>query len=379
MTNESIPSLGVEEEYQLVDPATGALIPNCESILNDAQQKVAAQIHTELHQSQIEMASEVCDTLADVRRSLSQVRSVLHASAKSHNTLLVAAGTNPLGVPEAVTVTLSRRYEQLVDKFQELARRLLIFGCHVHVSMPNKSLGLQVMNGARRWLPLLQAITANSPFWDSRDTGYVSYRRELWLQWPMAGAPPWLEDIGEYEQQVNSLVQCGAIPDASFLYWDIRLPTKLPTIEFRCADVLTELEDAIAYAGLVRAIVMRLSDDLERGISPKKQNDQVLRYAMWSAARFGVAGELVDPETADSVSGREYVAALQAYVASALEQSGDITEVEAFLQRAIDTGTGAQRQRDDLRKFADAGQEPSDANRPWAQLVNSLAERTSQS
>lgn len=349
-SNQPIPSIGIEEEYQLVDPITGLLVPNCKEVMRDLVQSRShaesdADIQHELHLNQIEMASDVCETLDQVHESLVATRTRLNEAALHNGSALVAAGTHPMTLPDDPVMTPGERYESMAAQYQQLARELFIFGCHVHVSMPQRKLGSDVMNRCRRWLPLLQALTANSPYWDGQDTGYASYRRELWMQWPVAGPPPHLGSWHEHQDCVRDLIQCGAIADESFVYWDIRLPTKVDTIEFRCADVLTSIDHAVGYAGLVRAIVMQATEDVQQQRPYVPPRAEVLRYAMWQAARYGVRDELIDPERLDRVSAGVLVQRLLDQIGESLHRTGDRERVESFLSDVIDNGSGADRQR----------------------------------
>ncbi|MDA8744331.1 glutamate--cysteine ligase [Rubripirellula amarantea] len=340
-----IPSVGVEEEYQLVDPETGRLLPNCKEVMRQVGNDVTADIQHELHLTQIEMASTVCNTLDEVQTRVKQVRGQLIEAAKKTGAALVAAGTNPLPLPEVESFTPSRRYRVMSQRFQQIARDMLIFGCHVHVSIEDPSDGLQIMNQARRWLPLLQALSANSPFWDGEDTGYASYRRELWAQWPMAGPPPHFEDVDDYKSCVADLIQSGAIEDESYIYWDIRLPTKVPTIEFRSADVMLSVEETVGYTGLVRAIVMQATRDLREGKLNRPIRDNVLSYATWHAARYGVTKELVDPLYCKNYTAKDLIAMLLDHVRPSLDLSGDGEHIKGYLNQILQSGTGADRQR----------------------------------
>ncbi|QDT04703.1 Carboxylate-amine ligase YbdK [Rubripirellula lacrimiformis] len=343
--NLSIPSVGVEEEYQLVDPTTGLLLPNCREVMQRIAGHTTADIQHELHLTQIEMASAVCDTLDDVRNSLKRVRGQLIAAAKKTGAALVATGTNPHLVPQDDSITPKQRYRAMRQRYQQLARDLLIFGCHVHVSIQDRSLGMQIMNMSRRWLPVLQALSSNSPFWDGVDSGYASYRRELWAQWPMAGPPPYFDDLDDYQRSIDQLTRSGAIEDESYIYWDIRLSTKVPTIEFRGADVMMSLEETVGYTGLVRAIVMQVTSDLQRSEIRWPIRSNLLSYAIWQSARYGLNDELVDPLSCQRLPARDAVAQLLEYVGPSLDRAGDRECVEAYLERAFTDGTGADRQR----------------------------------
>lgn len=346
----SIPTVGVEEEYQLVDPCSGALLPNSAKVMStlketDSSGDPDATIHHELHLNQIEMASNVCASLAEVRQVLTETRRVLMEAARVNGCRLSAAGTNPLSLPDGPDVTPKERYQAMSHRFQQLARDLFIFGCHVHVAMEDRELGVGVMNRCRRWLPVLQAITANSPYWDGVDTGYASYRRELWAQWPMAGPPPHFRSLDDYQECVDQLIQCGAIKDESFIYWDIRLPTKVPTIEFRAADVMTRVDEAVGYVGLVRAMVMQAIAD-ERTEKPYVEIHQnVLSYATWHAARYGVTDDLVDPTECQRLPARDLIKRTMTELSDVLDATNERQPVDDFINRVVHEGSGAERQR----------------------------------
>lgn len=359
---KSIPSVGIEEEYQLVDPISGVLVPHCKYVMRSLSTKPSdpddhSAIQHELHLSQIEMASDVCQTLDEVRDRVQHTRRMLGDAAAKTGGALAAAGTHPMRLPEVSSVTPGTRYETIAARFQHLARELLIFGCHVHVSMPNRELGVAVMNRSRRWLPLLQAITANSPYWDEQDTGYASYRRELWMQWPLAGPPPHFDSLSAYQSCARDLIRCGVIDDESYLFWDIRLPTKVPTIEFRCADVLTSIDHAVGYVGLVRALVVQSTEDAQNQTPFTPPRSEVMRFAMWQAARYGVSEQLVDPATLERIDAAAMIECMIDQIQPALEHTGDREIVEKFVGDVVQNGCGADRQRrsfhpsEDLREI----------------------------
>lgn len=253
-------------------------------------------------------------------------------------------------IPADATLTPHDRYQSMTDRYQHIARELYIFGCHVHVAMDDRNLGLQVMNRCRRWLPLLQAITANSPYWDGADTGYASFRRELWAQWPIAGPPPHFDDLKDYEQCVEELTSIGAIQDESFIYWDIRLPTKVPTIEFRGADVMTRVDETVGYVGLVRAMVMTAMKEVQQDAPLKSVRPSVLSYSLWHSARFGATDQLIDVSTCQKIPASDLVDRVMSELNAALDATDEREFVDAFVRSVLTNGTGADRQResDDL-------------------------------
>lgn len=358
-------SMGVEEEYQIVDAQSGQLRPDCAAVMKALKPADdGADIQHELHLTQIEMASPVCHDLEHVQQVLSSVRGRLIAASKSVGANLVAAGTHPMPAPHNDDVTPKERYRTMAHQYQMIARDLLIFGCHVHVDMPNREMGVQVMNHVTRWLPALQALTANSPFWAGEDTGYASYRRELWVQWPMAGPPLHFEDGEDLKNCVQQLVSAGAIADATRIYWDVRLPEKLPTIEFRVMDVMTRIDETVAVCGLIRALVTRAMRDTLAGEPLTKLRPEVVRVAMWQAARYGLSDHLMDAAHCRQISAEEHLDEMLEYARDALEFAGDYTTVQGTIKRMFDLGGGARRQRDFYR------------NSTLENLVHRLAEET---
>lgn len=345
-----VPSIGIEEEYQLVDPATGCLVPSCKKVMKRIRRghkPVESEIVHELHLNQIEMASPVCQTLQDARRHLMQTRSVIGKAAIKSGSALVSAASNPMPLPTDDDVTNKKRYRKMTQRYQQIARDLYIFGCHVHVSMPDRDLGVAVINRCRIWLPLLQSLTGNSPYWDGGDTGYDSFRREMWMQWPMAGPPPALASAEQYDQCVSELVAATAIADATNVYWDIRLPDKVPTIEFRAADAMTNLNHTVAYAGLIRGMVMAAIDDQQSGHPLPRCNDHVLRYAIWFAARYGMSKSSIDVVAGKKVLLANQIDALLDWIGPSLKRCGgdDHDRVTAFVRHAQKHGNGATAQR----------------------------------
>lgn len=348
--NNPIPTIGVEEEYQLVDPTTGELLPNCKEVMKTLRtsgnsKTLDSDIQHELHLNQIEMASDICHSLCEARQTLIGTRRALIEAAKANHCELASAGTNPMPIPADKTLTPKDRYQSMTDRYQHIARELYIFGCHVHVAMKDRDLGLQVMNRCRRWLPLLQAITANSPYWDGDDTGYASFRRELWAQWPMAGPPPHFDDLKDYQHCIEQLTSVGAIQDESFIYWDIRLPTKVPTIEFRGADVMTCVDETIGYVGLVRAMVMTAINESVQDAPLNLVQPSVLSYSLWHSARFGMTDQLIDVATSEKVAASSLVDRVMTELDKSLGETSERKIVDAFVQSALSSGTGADRQR----------------------------------
>ncbi|MBV9850678.1 MAG: carboxylate-amine ligase [Armatimonadetes bacterium] len=345
MTTEEF-TLGVEEEYQIIDPVTRQLRPREASLLPDAERALGERVTTEFHQSQIEIATPVCRTLADVREQLKRSRRAIIEAAARDGDWIAAAGTHPFSRSTAQPITDKPRYRDMAQDYQALAHELVIFGCHVHVSLDDPEAAVGVLNRARHWLTPLLALSANSPFWGGDDTGYASYRTELWIRWPMAGPPLPFESRAEWEATVRALIDSGSISDATKIYWDIRLPEKVPTVEFRVADVCASLDDAVLLAGLARGLVRTCLEQTRRDPPFTPARPELVRAAHWRAARYGLEGELIDVAAARSVPAPDLVRALLHFIRPALEAGGDWDEVSALTEQTLRRGNGAMRQRE---------------------------------
>ncbi len=216
-TNEQF-TIGVEEEYQIINRTTRELQQRGARILSEAQAAVGEEVQPELYLSQIEIGTPICNTLAEVRAELTRLRGEVIAAAELKGNHIAAAGTHPFSHWEDQTVTPKARYQGIADDYQQLAREHLIFGCHVHVGINDRELAIQVLNRSRPWLATLLALAANSPFWLKEDTGYASYRTEIWRRWPMTGTPHVFASRQEYDNLVETLVATGSITDGTKIY-----------------------------------------------------------------------------------------------------------------------------------------------------------------
>jgi glutamate---cysteine ligase / carboxylate-amine ligase len=343
-------TLGVEEEYQIIHPETRALRPRGDRVLRRAQPELGEEVQPELKLSQIEMCSPVCGTLEEVRSEVVRHRRALIEAAGRGGDRIGAAGTHPFSLPEEQPTTPKERYQQAEVAYEALARELVIFGCHVHVGISDPEAALQVMNRARVWLAPLLALSANSPFWVGEDTGYASFRTELWARWPMAGQPAPFASRAEHDALVDTLVATRAIDDETRIYWDIRLPKRNPTVEFRVADVCLSVDDAVMMAGLVRGVARTCYEQALRDEPYCQARPELLRAAHWRAARFGLSAELIDVHAGRSVPAPELVAALLRFARPGMEASGDWEDVSALVQQILARGNGADRQREVFRR-----------------------------
>ena len=340
-------TIGVEEEFLVVDAATGALRPDGPALLPAARDRLGEDVHPELHPSQLETNTPVEETLADVRAALTRLRFGLAETVAAAGCRLAASGTHPFSSWRD-DPAVNPEYAVVEREYQQLAREQVICGAHVHVGVDDPELAIAVVNRVGPWLSPIVALAANSPFWSGRDTGYASYRTELWRRWPTAGTPGPFTDRADFESVVDRLFRTGSIDDHARIYWDVRPSAKFPTVEFRVADVGLTVDDTVMVAGLVRALAATAARAEARPVRP-----ELLRAATWRAARYGVAGELVDLEAGEALPAREVLDRFLGRLRPSLEDLGDWDEVSSLVARVLADGTGADRQRRILSESGD--------------------------
>ncbi|QUQ66221.1 carboxylate-amine ligase [Kutzneria sp. CA-103260] len=341
-------TVGVEEEFLLVDYRTRRVAPRAPVVLAAAAGRLPG-LQPEITQFQVETATPVCTTMAEVRENLVASREELAGTARRHGLRLAAVGTPVLGRAAPPPLTDNDRYRQMADEFGAVTDGLSICGCHVHVGIPGPEEGIRASNHLRPWLPVLLALSANSPFWEGRDTGYASWRYLVWASWPTAGPPPVFESPEQYERAVRSLLQVGAAMDRAMAYWDIRLSQQHPTIELRVCDVAATADEAVLIAALTRAMVATALQDTR---PPLAMPQHLLKAASWRAARDGLGGSCVNPVTGHPLPTPVLVRQLIGRIRPALEDAGDLDLVLDLLESLVAKGCGADRQR---RAFARNG------------------------
>jgi glutamate---cysteine ligase / carboxylate-amine ligase len=338
-------TLGVEEEYLVVDASSHELRPRAERILRRAQEILGETVEPELIPSQVEIGTPICQSLGDVRSNLERLRSGVMRAAAEHESRIAAMGTHPIADWLGQGITHKERYEALDEAYQQLAREQLICGCHVHVAVPDPDIAIRIMDRSRPWLPALLALSANSPFWEGVDTGYASYRTMVFDRWPTTGTPLVLGDRAAFDELISSLVKVGAITDASNVYWDIRPSCRYQTLEFRIADVCMTVDQAVMIAGLARALVRTLHREVMADERLTEVRHELIRVGRWRAARYGLEGILVDTLACEEVPGSELARRLLAECRDDLEEHDEWDEISALVEAAIGGGNGASRQR----------------------------------
>jgi glutamate---cysteine ligase / carboxylate-amine ligase len=352
---QQVRKVGVEEELLLVDPESGELANASGAVLHehreqhdragDEQGPAAEDLEGELLRHMVETHTDPSADLSRIAHELRVARRTALAAAEESGIALAAVATPPLG-PSAPAVTANPRYERIVDEFGDTGRRAGTLGMHVHVDIADDEEGVRVIDGLRPWLPLLLAVSANSPYAGGRDTGYASWRNQVWGRWPSAGPAEPYGSVAEYRRVSEAVIRLGAALDPGMLYYDARLAEDFPTVEIRVADTCTEVEDAVLVVALARALVETVAsaDPVAESVAKPVRSD-LLRAAWWRASRFGLSDELVHPGSWTLVPAAEAVEDMVDNVSDALARAGDTELVADGLARLSATGNGARRQR----------------------------------
>jgi glutamate---cysteine ligase / carboxylate-amine ligase len=339
--------IGVEEELMLVHPDTGELAAVSSKALR-AHEEMAQEdpatdeelVDQEAFLQQIETATKPCTGLAELREEIVRGRRAAGRAARAAGAAAVAVPT-PVLTAEEAQVTPKERHQRILDEYGEMSRQSLVCGMHMHIDIESDDEAVRVLDGIRPWLQVLLAISANSPYWHGRDTGFASWRSQVWGRWPSAGPAEPFESCEEYSRTLEKMVEWGAAADEGMLYLDTRIAKALPTIEVRVADVCTEVEDAVLIASLARALVETAATESDS----RAWRSDLLRAASWRASRYGLAGTLVNPHTWELAPAREVFEALRTHVEPALRDAGDWEWTGDAFDRLMAQGTGSARQR----------------------------------
>ncbi|SDO54411.1 carboxylate-amine ligase [Nakamurella panacisegetis] len=344
-------TVGVEEELLLVNPADGVPAAVGEQVVAEAGARRGERgadpeqppIEHEFKAEQAEIGSRPTTSADELANDLRRLRHELASVAAANGVQLAAAATSPRKVRP--TPTPDRRYRDMIDEFGLLARQQLTCGQHVHVSIESRGEGVAVLDRIAPWLPLITAISSNSPYWQGQDSGYQSYRTVVWALWPTAGPTAGFGDERGYDAAIADLLSSGAAMDDGMIYFDARLSAHYPTVEIRVADVCTDVDDAVLVAVLCRALVDTASADWRSGAPAPAYRPELLRAAAWRSARHGLRDELFDPLTRRVAPAFDVLRTLAEFVGPALEANGDSALVAGGLDRLRQRGTGADQQR----------------------------------
>src|SRR2546428_9795693 len=336
-------TLGIEEEFAIVDPVTRELRSHIHEILEDGRVTLKEQIKPEMHQSVVELGTEICRDIDDARNHVTELRSRLAALAGRSKLKIASVGTHPFSHWRDQLITQGERYQEIVRDMQLLARANLIFGLHVHVGIPNRESAIHVMNQARYFLPHIYALSANSPFWVGQNTGLKGYRLKVFERFPRTGIPDAFESLSEYEDYCKLLVMTACVHNAKKIWWDIRLHPFFDTLEVRVCDAQSRVDDTLAIAALLQAIVSKLYKLLRQNTTFRVYRRRLLDENRWRATRYGIDGKLIDFGRETEVDTRSLLNELLEFVSTEVNELGSKKEM-AHVERIMREGTGADRQ-----------------------------------
>jgi glutamate---cysteine ligase / carboxylate-amine ligase len=346
-------TLGVEEEFQIVDPQTRDLRPEIERMLSSGGEAVLSDsIRREMMQSMIETVTPICDDVEQVRRELTRLRAGVSDLARQNNLAVVAAGAHPFSLWQSQSITQDDRHKVLEQDLQDVVRSILIFGLHVHVHIPDRDLMIEIMNEARYFLPHLLALSSNSPFWQGRDTGLKSYRTIVWQQFPRTGIPSTFNSWADFEGFVNTLIQTHCIDNGKRIWWDLRPHPFFSTLEFRVCDMPTRIADAVMLTAYFQAIVAKLYKLRKSNIGFRIYDRALIMENKWRAARYGIDGLLIDFGQRSEKPMRELALELRDFVDDVADDLGSRQALD-HIHDVIREGTGADRQLEVFRRTGD--------------------------
>ena len=336
-------TVGVEEEFLLVEREGGQPRAVASAVLRAARGKLGDQVAAEMQLEQVETETQPCVSLNELGVQIRAARQRVAASARAVGVEIAASGTSP--VPVAASLTPTRRYERMAERFGLTAQEQLTCGCHVHVGVNSDEEGVAVLDRIRPWLAPLLALSANSPFWQGRDSKYASFRSQVWTRWPSAGPTELFGSAQAYHETVRSMIDSEVLLDTGMIYFDVRLSHRYPTVEVRVADVCLHADDAVLVAAVSRALVETAAREWRAGRPAASIRTELLRLATWRAGRSGLDAELIDPRTLRPAPAGAVRAALLAYVRPALEDAGEQVVVRELCDELVRRGNGARTQR----------------------------------
>jgi glutamate---cysteine ligase / carboxylate-amine ligase len=357
-------TLGIEEEYQIIDPETRELTSYMQQFLEQGRIFFRDQVKPELMQSQIEVGSHVCRNIKEARHEVIRLRSMVAEVAEKHNRRIVAAGTHPFSRWADQDITARPRYHGLLEDFKYLARRLLIFGMHVHIGIADRALCVDILNQIRYFLPHILTLSTSSPFWLGRNTGLKSYRTVIFSDLPRTGIPEFFASHDAYERYVQTLVKTGCIEEPTKIWWDARPHPKFPTLEIRVCDSTTKIDEVVAIAALIQAVVAKLIQLRRNNQTWRLYRRELIEENKWLAVRDGIDANLIDLGKEQAVPTRLLMHELLDLVDDVVDPLGSRQEIET-IRTILKNGSSADRQ---LRKFEETGD--------MMAVVDMLAEET---
>ena len=336
-------TIGIEEEYQIIDPETRELRSYVQQFLEQGQAVLPDQLRPEFLQSQIEAGTQICDDIAEARGELLRIRRSILDLAEEAGLWVAAAGTHPFSSWVKQQVSPFGRYPELVRFLQDVGRQLLVFGMHVHIGIEDDELLIEIMNQLRYFLPHLLALSTSSPFWHGRDTGLKSYRSVVFENLPRTGIPPQFEAFASYRSYADTLLTTGSIAEPTHIWWDVRPSEKFPTLEIRIPDMCTRMEETLCLAAIVQAVVAKLIQLRRANQSWRLYRKHMIDENKWRAIRYGIGGKLIDFGKKEEIHFADLVEEILTWIDDVVDELGSREEVE-YAYTILRDGTSADRQ-----------------------------------
>ena len=336
-------TLGVEEEYMVVDPQTRELTSHDQNIVELSSHIMHDSVKAEMHQAVVEVATGICKDVGQAYDEIRGLRKTVSEVAGSIGLKIGAAGTHPFSHWSKQLITPNPRYDEIVNEMQEAARSNLIFGLHVHVGVKNKDMAIHIQNTVRYFLPHVYALSCNSPFWEGRNTGFKSFRTKVFDKFPRTGIPDFFNSWDEFKNYVNLLIKTGCIDNAKKIWWDVRVHPFYDTIEFRICDVPSRVEETIAITAIFQALVVKLYKLRLQNMSYILYTRALLNENKWRACRYGIEGKLIDFGKQREVNTKELIIELLEFVDDVVDDLGSRDAIN-YIRKILEEGTGADRQ-----------------------------------
>jgi carboxylate-amine ligase len=336
-------TLGIEEEFQTIDPVTRNLRSHMSKLVEDGKITLKERVKAEMHQAVVEVGTNICHNIQEAREEVTYLRKMILDLAAKQNLQVGAAGTHPFADWVEQLITPDPRYDEIIDEMRDVARGNLIFGLHVHVGIENRNEGIEIMNAVRYFLPHIYALSTNSPFWCGRNTGFKSYRSKVFDKFPRTGIPDFFSSAAEYDEYIALLVKTKCIDNGKKIWWDIRLHPFFNTIEFRMCDVPMRTDETICLAAIMQALVAKIHKLHRMNLSFRPYHRMLINENKWRAARYGISGKLIDFGKQEEVDYKLLVVELLEFIDDVVDELGSRSEIE-YIHQILEMGSGADRQ-----------------------------------
>jgi len=336
-------SIGIEEEFQVIDPHTRELRSHMEQLVEGGKVFLKERVKAEMHQAVVEVGTNICYTIQEAREEVTYLRKMIIDLAHQQGLKIAAAGTHPFSLWRNQPITDHPRYHEIVNEMQDTARGNLIFGLHVHVGIENRDVGIQIMNAARYFLPHIFALSTNSPFWEGSNTGFKSYRTKVFDKFPRTGIPDYFASSSELDRYIDLLIKTNCIDNGKKIWWDIRLHPFFNTLEWRICDVPMRIDETIALAAIMQAIIVKLDKLRSGNMSFNIYSRSLINENKWRAARYGIEGKMIDFGKQTEVDTVSLIGELIEFVDDVLDELGSRKDVN-YIYEMLKMGTGADRQ-----------------------------------